>query len=284
MQQVCPLLPVSTSEIQSFLPFSALDFFGMMITVEQRMYFNAAGRIPQQVIFQVLACKGWSKSHRIVPNIISSILKRRHFILILRWGGEWFNTESSCGLRVINVFHVQLLRFNPADTDREKLKVIFPRSMVWCRNSSSRRTTRIHGRLRSANCALWPLVLVLHTIHLHQVVIGRQLGDARAKAALSDRVLATAYRLLVGGHRVTLGLLLSTVNIYGNARIEMVHFNYTYYLNAQTHYSHTMTSPALALTHMSENDTAYIRADKVIALMSNPEIYTAEKEFQLLWE
>lgn len=64
----------------------------------------------------------------------------------------------------------------------------------------------------------------------------------------------------------------------------MVHFNYTYYLNAQTHYSHTMTSPALALTHMSENDTAYIRADKVIALMSNPEIYTAEKEFQLLWE
>lgn len=44
-----------------------------------------------------------------------------------------------------------------------------------------------------------------------------------------------------------------------------------------------MTSPALALTHMSENDTAYIRADKVIALMSNPEIYTAEKEFQLLW-
>lgn len=58
MQQVCPLLPVSTSEIQSFLPFSALDFFGMMITVEQRLYFNATGRILQQAIFQVLACKG----------------------------------------------------------------------------------------------------------------------------------------------------------------------------------------------------------------------------------
>lgn len=73
----------------------------------------------------------------IVLNTIRLILNWRHFILILRWRSEWLYTHSSCWLWVINVFHVQLFRFNPADLDGEEFAVVFSRSTVWCGSSSS---------------------------------------------------------------------------------------------------------------------------------------------------
>lgn len=46
---------------------------------------------------------------RLFLNTVGVILNWRHFILILWWWSEWFDTESSCRLKVLNIFHVQLL-------------------------------------------------------------------------------------------------------------------------------------------------------------------------------
>ncbi len=67
---------------------------------------NEADPHPQKVIRDTSEA---SPGISAVSNTNSEILNWGHFILILWWWGKWFYTESSCWLRVIRVFHVQLL-------------------------------------------------------------------------------------------------------------------------------------------------------------------------------
>lgn len=119
----------------------------MTADFEQILYFMCATEsVLQKVTFKSLQgrsgstgaqrhLKGNSRNFSLLS--ISLPLNWRHFILILwRWG-KWFYTDSSCWLRTINVFHVQLFRFNPADLDREELAAVFPRSTIRCGSSSS---------------------------------------------------------------------------------------------------------------------------------------------------
>lgn len=77
-------------------------------------------------------------------------------------------------------------------------------------------------------------MLILHTVDLDQVVIGRQLGVAGPMVALTHRVLATAYGFFIAGYSKTLRLLLSTADIYRNTCVDdKNNANYLFFLTLQ---------------------------------------------------
>lgn len=131
-------------------------------------------------------------------------LNWRHFILVLWWRGERFSAYFRCRLGRLDVFRVHLFRLNPADLDGEEFAVILSSSAVG--RSSSR------GCRRPGDRSLRVLGLKLHPVHLDQVFVGWQLGDAGTQGALRGGVLAAAHCLFIGGDCITLGLFLSTAD------------------------------------------------------------------------
>lgn len=154
-----------------------------------RSHISGAIPFPRLCVIQQI----WTKHSPWVHGDCSSTLlwpseglvsKLGQFILILwRWG-QRFYTDPGSWLGIIHIFHMQLLRFDPADLEREEFAAGFRSSAVGyggCSGGTGSSGTSWSGRgLCSSRGGLRPLKFILHPVNLDKVIVGRQLGGTVA--------------------------------------------------------------------------------------------------------